>query len=61
MATSMEEYEYGHHLNIGYEAWAVAAGFAGTVQRMFSVQEQNIYRTHREYIGFLLNLFQLLK
>ena len=57
VATGMEEYEYGHHLTIEHEAWAVTAAFVGTVQRLFfSVQEQNICRTHQEYKRFLLKL-----
>lgn len=35
MTTGMEEYEYGHHLTIGHEAWAVVAAFIVAVQRMF--------------------------
>ena len=31
----MEEYEDGHHLAVGHTARAVAATFAGGVQRMF--------------------------
>ena len=31
----MEQYEDGHHLAVGHEAWAVAATFAGCVQRVF--------------------------
>ena len=35
LAQDMEQYEDGHHLAVGHEAWAVAATFAGDVQRVF--------------------------
>ena len=35
VAQDMEQYEDGHHLAVGHEAWAVAATFAGCVQRVF--------------------------
>jgi hypothetical protein len=36
VAHNMEEYEDGHRLAVGHEAQAVAATFAGGVQRVFS-------------------------
>ena len=35
LAQDMEQYENGHHLAVGHEAWAVAATFAADVQRVF--------------------------
>ena len=35
VAQDMEQYEDGHHLAVGHEAWAIAATFAGGVQRVF--------------------------
>ena len=46
VAQDMEQYEDGHHLAVGHEAWAIAATFAGGVQRVFFSSGAIFYVTY---------------